>query len=156
PAAELRGRAAELAEALFQSVRAQLSVKKYHAIAIGRGASLDTIDAPLSDAAWLRAQIAAARKLGDEPARIARLNAALDREDPGPGGFYDDLGDPRRQPHLVRGPGWEKDPGYYASPHSTISRSGVPPASPRAWWNHAQTHYDTPLQMRYPNLDRAA
>lgn len=156
PGDELRGRAAELAEALFQSVRAQLSVKKYHAIAVGRGANLDTIDAPLSDAAFLRAEMTAARKLGTEPARVARLNAGLNREDPGPGGFYDDLGDPRRQPRLVRGPTWEKDPGYYASPLSTIGRAAVPPASPRPWWNHAQTHYDTPLQMRYPGLDRAA
>jgi hypothetical protein len=156
PAPELRARAGELAEALFQSIRAQLSVAKYHAISVGRGASLDTIDAPLSDAAWLRAEIAAARKLGDEPARLARLGACVHREDPGPGGFYDDLGDPLRQPHLVRGPGWEKDPGYYLTPLSTISRAGVPPASPRAWWTQTQTHYDTPLQMRYTGLDKAA
>src|SRR5262245_26143484 len=156
PAGELRGRAAELAEALFQSIRAQLSVKKYHAIAVGRGASLDTIDAPLSDAAWLRAEIAAARKLGDEPARLARLSACVNREDPGLGGFYDDLGDPRRQPHLVRGPAWEADPGYYLSPLSTISRAGVPPVSPRAWWTQTQTHYDTPLRLRYTGLDKGA
>jgi hypothetical protein len=156
PAAELRGRAAELAEALFQSIRAQLSVKKYHAIAVGRGASFDTIDAPLSDAAWLRAEIAAARKLSSEAERLARLGACLNREDPGPGGFYDHLGDPRRQPHLVRGPGWAKDPGYYASPISTISSRGVPRGSPRAWWTHAQTHYDNPLRLRYTGLDRTA
>ncbi len=156
PAIELRARAGELAEALFQSIRAQLSVAKYHAISVGRGASLDTIDAPLSDAAWLRAEIAAARKLPDEPARLARLGACVHREDPGPGGFYDDLGDPLRQPHLVRGPGWEKDPGYYLTPLSTISRAGVPPASPRAWWTQTQTHYDTPLRMRYTGLDKGA
>ena len=34
---ELRARLGELAEALFQSIRAQLSVKKYHAIALGAG-----------------------------------------------------------------------------------------------------------------------
>jgi hypothetical protein len=156
PGAELRARTAELAEALFQSIRAQLSVKKYHAIAVGRGASFDTIDAPLSDAAWLRAQIAATRKLRVESERLARLEAVVNREDPGAGGFYDDLGDPRRQPHLVAGPAWEKDPGYYDSPLSTISRSGVPLGAPRAWWSHAQTHYDTPLRMRYTGLDRAA
>jgi hypothetical protein len=156
PAAELRARASELAEALFQSVRAQLSVKKYHAIGVGRGANLDTIDLPLSDAGFLRAEIAAARKLGDEEARVARLVACVHREDPGPGGFYDDLGDPRRQPRLVLGPGWEKDPGYYASPLPCISRAAIPPAAPRAWWHHAQTHYDTPLRMRYPGLDGGA
>ena len=39
----------------------------------------------------------------------------LGRADPGPGGFYDDLGDPGNQPHLVRGPGFDDDPAYFAS-----------------------------------------
>ena len=56
-AADLRARLFELAEALFQSISAQLSVAKYQAIAIDRGANLDGIDIPLSDAGWLRAQI---------------------------------------------------------------------------------------------------
>src|SRR5262245_22043548 len=69
PAApELRARLNELAEALFQSIRAQLSVAKYHGMP-GRGNSLDTIDVPLTDAAWLRAEMAAAKKLPDEAAR---------------------------------------------------------------------------------------
>src|SRR5262245_55395407 len=156
PAPELRARTAELAEALFQSVRAQLSVRKYHAISVGRGASLDSIDTPLSDAPWLRAEIAAARKLRDEPARLARLSAVVNREDPGPGGFYDDLGNPERQPHLVRPLSWQRDPGYYVTPMSAFGRGAPPPSSPRAWWDHAQTHYNAPLKMHYPKLDRTA
>src|SRR5262245_49798578 len=100
-APELRARMDVLAEALFQSIRAQLSVAKYHGMA-GRGNTLDTADVPLTDAAWLRAEMAAAKKLPDEAARAARLIAAVNRTDPGPGGFYDDFGDPDRQPHLVR------------------------------------------------------
>jgi hypothetical protein len=156
PGADLRARTSELAEALFQSVRAQLSVPRYHAIAVGRGANFDAIDTPLSDAAWLRAEVAAARKLPDEAARVARLDAALNREDPGPGGFYDDLGDPRRQPHLVREPAWEKDPSYYAAPLPAFGRGSVPANAPRAWWTYAESHYDAPLKMHYPGLDRSA
>jgi hypothetical protein len=132
------------------------SLLKYHAIAVGRGANLDTIDTPLSDAAWLRAEIAATRQLNDEAARIARVNAIVTRDDPGPGGYYDDLGDPSRQPHLVRGPGYGADPAFYVSPLSAFGRGAVPSASPRAWWNHAEAHFDAPLQMRYADLDRAA
>ncbi len=40
-ARELRARVFELAEALFQSIRAQLSVPKYQALAVERGANLD-------------------------------------------------------------------------------------------------------------------
>src|SRR5205814_1130355 len=47
-APHLRMRVSELAEALFQSIHAQLSVPKYQAIAIERGANLDGIDAPLT------------------------------------------------------------------------------------------------------------
>jgi hypothetical protein len=154
PAApELGGRMNELAEALFQSIRAQLSVSKYHGMA-GRGNSLDYADVPLTDAAWLRAEMAAAKALPEEPARLARLGAALNRTDPGPGGFYDDFGDPKRQPHLDRGPGWEKDPAFDESPQCAFaSRVG---ALPRAWWHYAETHYETPLRARYDGLDASA
>src|SRR5207244_5823491 len=82
PAApELRARMDVLAEALFQSIRAQLSVGKYHGM-FGRGNSLDTADVPLTDTAWLRSEMAAAKKLPDEAARLARLDAALNRTDP--------------------------------------------------------------------------
>lgn len=44
---EWRRRVFELAEALFQSIRMQLSVEKYNAISVSRGANLDEIDKPL-------------------------------------------------------------------------------------------------------------
>lgn len=155
PAAELRARMSELAEALFQSCRAQLTATKYHGMS-GRGNSFDAVDSPLSDAAFLRAEIAAARRLADEPARAARLVAAATRDDPGPGGFYDDLGRAGRQPHLVRGPGWANDPAYYDSALRAFGKGPPPPNSPRAWWDYAEMHYDTPLRLRYSGLDRSA
>src|SRR4051812_17866856 len=100
-----RARVHELAEALFQSVRMQLSVARYKAIATWRGASLDTIDAPLNNRAWLEGQFAELRKLDREEDRLRSIDAILRRTDPGPGSFYDDLGDSVRQPHLVLGPG---------------------------------------------------
>jgi hypothetical protein len=157
PARALRARTGELAEALFQSIRAQLSVPKYQAIAVERGATLDTIDAALTDAAWLRKQLGEIRKLPDEPARLARLDAVLNRIDPGPGGFYDDLGDPKRQPHLVRPTNWEKDPAFYASPLVGFGFRGAGPGdAPRAWWHHAETLFDQPLSLRYSELDPKA
>ena len=52
-----RARIFELAEALFQSIRMQLSVPRYKAIAVDRGANLDTIDYPLNNRLWLEAEI---------------------------------------------------------------------------------------------------
>ena len=59
-----RARVFELAEALFQSIRMQLSVPRYKAIAVGRGANLDTIDVPLE-----RPALAGAAVRGDPQAR---------------------------------------------------------------------------------------
>jgi hypothetical protein len=119
----------------------------------GRGNSLDSIDVSLTDAAWLRSEMSAVKKLPDEAGRLARLEAVVNRTDPGPGGFYDDFGDPRRQPHLERGPGWEKDPGFYESPQCAFSLRG---GSPRAWWHYAETHYEAPLRAKYDGLDSSA
>ena len=133
-APEWRARVFELAEALFQSIGMQLSVPRYKAIGVDRGASLDTLDVPLNNRLWLERRFADAR---NDPAEIDRI---LNWTDPGPGGFYDDLGDPARQPHLVRG---------------SVSLEYLP-QWPRSWWTYAESFYDEPLQMRYTGLDRAA
>jgi len=129
-----RARIFELAEALFQSIGMQLSVARYKAIGVDRGANLDTLDVPLNNRLWIEGQFADAQA---GPAAIERI---LNWTDPGPGGFYDDLGDPARQPHLVRGSiGLEYHPQW-----------------PRSWWTYAESLYDEPLQMRYTGLDPGA
>jgi hypothetical protein len=151
--ADRRARVHELAEALFQSIRMQLSVTRYKAIAVGRGATLDTIDVPLNNRVWLENQLAAVRMVEREEDRLRSIDAILGRTDPGPGGFYDDLGDPARQPHLVRGPGFATDPDYRLSSLVGFgSRSGWP----LAWCQNAQTLYDAPLLLHYDGLDPRA
>jgi hypothetical protein len=145
-----KARVGELAESLFVSIRMQLSVPLYDAIAVDRGANLDTIDVPLNNRVWLKDQLAAARKLDEEPDRARAIEAILHRTDPGPGGFYDDLGDLRRQSHLVRGPGFSSDPGFR---RSSLVGFGSRAGWPLAWCQNAQTLYDAPLQMHYEELD---
>ena len=74
-APEWHARIFELAEALFQSIGMQLSVPRYKAIGVDRGASLDTLDVPLNNRIWLERQFAEAH--GD-PAVIDRI-LQLDR-----------------------------------------------------------------------------
>lgn len=153
PAApELRARAGELAEALFQSIGIQLDVGRY-AGQPGRGTSQEAIDRPLNDAPWLRAQFAAIRALPDEADRLARLAAIASRIDPGPGGFYDDLGDVARQPHLVRGPGFDEDP---AGRRSALMHFDGERGMPASWHDQALTLYEQPLRLEYEGLDPAA
>ena len=133
-ASEWRARIFELAEALFQSIGMQLSVPRYKAIGVDRGASLDTLDVPLNNRLWLE------RRFAEASTGPAEIDSILNWTDPGPGGFYDDLGDPTRQPHLVRG---------------SVSLE-YHPHWPKSWSTYAESLYDEPLQMRYTGLDRAA
>ncbi len=169
-AQDLRARVFELGEALFQSIGMQLSVEKYQAIAVGRGANLNTIDFPLNNRIWLKQQFSEIRKPMPERERAVRLDQIINRQNPGPGGFYDDLGNLMQQPHLVRGPGFEKDPSLLESSSVSIISSsggadtsdfaligmGMQPAGPISWWDLAETYYDTPLRMRYTDLDKSA
>jgi hypothetical protein len=150
PAAEWRLRVYTLAEALFQTIRQQLSVEKYRAIAVGRGGTLDSLETPLNNAGWLRARLAEASALDNEQARLAAIDRIVRWTDPGPGGYYDDLGDPTQQPHLVRGLSFAEDPQRFKS---TMTGFGAGPDWRLSWMTHAESFWDTPLQMRYTDLD---
>lgn len=165
PAPEkLRTRIMELGAALFQSIGMQLSVEKYRAIAVDRGACLDTLDYPLNNRHWLKEQFAGIRSLAAEAERLKAIHEIVHWTDAGPGGFYDDLGAPGRQPHLMRGGPFEADPGAMESPRADFEedlvvdepdeRSGR--ARRISWMDHAESLYDTPLQMRYAGLDAKA
>jgi hypothetical protein len=152
-ASHLRTRVFQLAEALYQSVRMQLSVPLYRAIAVGRGANLDLIDAPLNDRVWMSEQFAAIRALPSERERMAALDRIARWTDPGPGGFYDDLGVQDAQPHLVAPPAFREDPGPY---HSGLTGFGSLPNWRLSWMSHAEAFYDGALQMKYAGLDPTA
>jgi hypothetical protein len=153
PAAEWRQRVYTLAEALFQSIRQQLSVERYGAIAVGRGATLDSFETPLNNSGWLLARFADAAALGSEGERLAAIDRIVRWTDAGPGGYYDDLGNPSQQPHLVRGLPFEEDPQRFTS---TLTGFGYRPDWRLSWMTHAEAFWDTPLQMRYAGLDPAA
>jgi len=154
-AAELRARVFELAAALFQSIRMQLSVSRYGAIALERGANLDAIDVRLNSRTWLLKQFEIIATLSNETERRARLMEIANRQDPGLDGFYDDLGDPEKSPHLVRGAGPAADPAFLESSLASFIRNSLPDW-PVPWWHWAEALYDRPLQLRYTGLDTAA
>jgi len=154
----------ELGEALFQSIGMQLSVEKYKASAVDRGASLDTLDFPLNNRRWLKEQFAAIRNLTSEADRLAAIKEIAQWTNAGPGGFYDDLGNVARQPHLVRGRRFDEDPGSMESPRVDFEEDLVVDepdeksqgARRISWMDHAETLYDTPLRLRYTGLDPKA
>ncbi len=151
-----RARIYELAEALYQSIRAQLSVPRYQAIRVGRGANLDTVDMPLNDRVWLSGQFEKIAALANDEDRLNVIDAIVNRTNPGPGGFYDDLGNLTRQPHLVRGTGFENDPAHLESSLVGFAFRDEALDMPIAWWRHAESLNEAPLRMQYDDLDPEA
>jgi hypothetical protein len=151
--ADLRSRVFALAEALFQSIQMQTSVSRYKAIEIGRGTTLDTIDSVLNNRVWLGRQFDRIRKLETEESRLKEIDVLVNWTNPGPGGFYDDLGDPSCRPHLVPGSSYERDPAALRGWQTGFDQN---PIWRRSWCRHAGALYEQPLQMRYTGLDREA
>ena len=92
-------------------------------------------------------------RMKSEEEKLAGIAAIVNYTNPGPGGFYDDLGDPSHEPHLVLGHGWKGDPQLYETTINGVADM-IPNDSLRvSWINYAETLYDSPLEMIYPNID---
>lgn len=163
-AVALRLRIFQLGEALFQSIVMQLSVERYQAIDVDRGAMLDSMDYPLNNRPWLEARFTQIRQLDSEAARLQALDAIVNWTNPGSGGFYDDLGNIAAQPHLRVNLDFAQDPDRFASPRVDFTEDqfldvpddAVAPVRRISWKDHAESLYDAPLEMLYENLDRNA
>lgn len=155
-AEDWRQRIFELAEALFQSTRMQLSVKKYFASAVRRGANLDLLDFPLNNRFWLEDQFRRIANIEQERERLIEIEKLTNWSNPGPGGFYDDLGDPGSQPHLVYGKDYKDDPAFYHSPFAGFITSTRLLNLRTSWMHYMQTLYGYPLELHYSDLEKGA
>jgi hypothetical protein len=155
-ALDLRTRIFQLAEALFQTIHHKLSQPLYRALHTGRGAHLDSLDWPLNNRLWLKERFEAIRALpaSDQPAAIGEI---LQWADPGPGGFYDSLGELPVSPRLVRGQGVAEDPAFIRSSMVGFLYLTEPPPPVRtSWMTCACALGGEPLHMEYDGLDPAA
>jgi hypothetical protein len=148
PAApELRERIVGLCEALFKSIGLQTSVKKYQASGAERGAILDYVDYPLNNRWWLEDEFAKVRAMEPEQARLRRLEEIRTWENPGPGSFYDNVGNIAKSPHVVRG--------------NTGSATSRDPEPTHWWWDEGfsrkrlswQVSMDWPIAVTYERID---
>ena len=114
----------------------------------------------VTSAPFLLARFASIRALSTETARLHALQAILDWENAGPGGFYDDLGHLDAQSHLVLGLGPPRDPSYYRSPlvdFAGVGQQGYPPTTPApalpvmrmSQLTLVRTHYGGSIFLRY-------
>jgi hypothetical protein len=147
-----RDRIIALCDSLFRSVALQTSVKKYKAAGPERGVVLDFLDRPLNNRWWLEDKFRYIRTLP-----VAEQRKALDTiaywENPGPGSFYDDVGNISKSTHVVRTEDWHTDP--------LVQRSDIPGFD---WWDGGMSRRRLswmvsmrwPSAMRYDHLDPSA
>jgi hypothetical protein len=107
---DLRDRVDQLCQALFDSIKLQTSVKRFQASESERGCVLDFVDHPLNNRWWLEDEFSKIRTMPTEQEKVARLDVLAHWEQPGPGSYYDDIGDIAKSPHIVRGPELNTDP----------------------------------------------
>lgn len=146
-AGDLKARIVELCEKLFQTIGLQTSVEKYHASGAERGAVLDFLDNPLNNRWWLEDEFKKVRALADEGSKVKRLEELAAWENPGPGSFYDDVGNVAKSPR-VEGDA-EQQPETFRGPEPTY------------WWwdsgkSRARLSWQTtmwPRRMVYEGLD---
>ncbi len=83
----LRASLGELADILFEKIGIQLDVENYHNVGWERGATLDTIDLPVTDRAWLLNRFEAADAM-PEGERKDFLTRVFNRNKIGKGEYY--------------------------------------------------------------------
>jgi hypothetical protein len=126
---------------------------------------------PKLDRHWILAQFEELHKLPAESERLKGIDAILNRTNPGPGSFYDDLGNLAAQPHLEREIPYEQDPDYFqpAKMSSLAFGGGVygktasellhPEGAsaflryPSSWWSFAESFWSGSVAMHYRGLD---
>ena len=106
-----RARVFEMAEALFQSIRMQLSVSRYKGEAAERGANLDMIDVPLNNRGYLLSRFATIRKMESDADKLRALDAIVNLDQPRPGRLLRQLGRPHTAASFSAWPWLRTRPG---------------------------------------------
>lgn len=155
----LRIRIQELGEALYQSIRMQLYVKR-HAAVRSDGAMLERLDTPLNNRPYLLqrfGQIAALSSEIDQVKQLQTLVHEIQPTETQQNVLYDDLGNPARQPHLVEGRPYAQDPDFLQTP-LLINEQRAPKNTtfPLSWYSHVMGLYDQAIRLQYNDLDRNA
>jgi hypothetical protein len=145
-----------LAADLFHTVRMQLSVTRFGALAVDRGANLDRIDAPIGDRPWLLDRIAVAEAMATEAEKRRSIAATLAELDPRGDLIVDEMGPFEKHPHLLPGSDFFHDPSGLRGVYFSANTAPPAPAEPLFARTFAGTLYDYPLTMHYSHLKPGA
>ena len=138
-ARESRKKIEDYAQALFESIGLQTSVEKYKASNSQRGCILDFVDYPLNNRWWLADQFDSIRKMDSEEKKIEHLNLIANWENPGEGGYYDDISNIANSPHVTTTVYDAVDFGWWDDGYSR--------------WRLSSQVYQVNPELEYENLD---
>jgi hypothetical protein len=149
---EVHSRIIDLCDALYKSISLQTSVKKYQASGLERGAVLDFLDRPLNNRWWLEDEFKKIKALPEQD-KVKALNVIANWEKPGPGSYYDEVGNVGKSVHEMKGEDWRMDPILRKSlnPGYDFSDNGL--SRKRLSW---LTYMRWPISMEYGNIDTSA
>ena len=85
-----------------------------------------------------------------------KIDEILNWTNPGPGGFYDDLGDSRQQAASCEWRGFDKDPEFRRSALIGFGARRPDQGWRMSWYTDAESLFDAPLRMHYGDLDPSA
>ncbi|MHC4537362.1 MAG: hypothetical protein ACYS6K_25770, partial [Planctomycetota bacterium] len=154
-AKDLRAKCVYLSDELFKNIKSQTSVAKHKASERSRGAFMEGIDEPLNNKSWLLVQFEEILKMTGEQTRLDAIENVINRVNPGPGGFYDNMGAFPSFERIINEVPWEEDPGTLKSPRIAFTY-GLSRQVPLAWKNQACTVFETPLRLFWDHLDPEA
>lgn len=149
-APKLRKNIVQLCDNLFENIGYQTSVDKYQANGYERGAILDYLDYPLNNRWWVEDQFAEIKLLESEDKKIDCLDIIRKWENPGPGSYYDDIGNVAQSEHVLRGKPFVEDPLMGTNPNPDFM-----------WWENQMSRerqswiskMDWPVGLQYTDLD---
>ncbi|MFQ6677070.1 MAG: hypothetical protein ACE5D0_02010 [Fidelibacterota bacterium] len=150
---EFRQKIIALCGTLYENMGYQSSVPKYGASNPERSAVLDYIDYPLNNRWWIEDQFAEIEKMTSEDEKLSRLDIIRTWEHPGPGSFYDDIGNISKSEHVLRGKPFSEDPLMITNPNPDFM-----------WWNNGMARVrqswvskmDWPVGLQYDHIDPTA
>ncbi len=154
-----------LSDQLHEKCGIKLTTKHHEGQHYGRGAYLDLIDFPLSNAPYLLKKLKAVIGSNDESKMLSAIDAMLNRTDPGEGGIYCNVGSKESEEIFKIRHDWDCDPSMHRSPFRCIdamalrfcyeaSGTHMEMPVPEEWLSRIVAYYDTELNAEFNGLDR--
>ena len=127
------------AEDLFQLIGLQTSVELYQASSPQRGCILDFVNHPLNNRWWYEDEFKKISQLNTDQEKKERLEVIRTWENPGKGGYYDDISNISNSPHVTTTVYDAVDFGWWDSGKSR--------------WRLSSLVYQNDPVLEYENLD---